>query len=81
MINKKKKIEATDNRIILNKFFTGAMNINDFKLDNYTRIYLELTSKELAKISEKEKADMDQNIAKLNDNLNEYAIYCEYKFW
>ena len=56
------------------------MNINDFKLDNYTRIYLELTSKELAKISEKEKADMDQNIAKLNDNLNEYAIYCEYKF-
>lgn len=80
LINKKKKIEATDNRIILNKFFTGAMNINDFKLDNYTRIYLELTSKELAKISEKEKADMDQNIAKLNDNLNEYARYCEYKF-
>ena len=37
LIKKKKKIEATDNRIILNKFFTGSMNINDFKLDNYKK--------------------------------------------
>ena len=80
LIKKKKDIEATDNKIILDKFYTGALNINDYKGDNYPKIYLELTSKELKDLSEEEKSEMDDNISKLNDNLDEYAKYTEYKF-
>lgn len=80
LIKKKKSIEATDNKIILDKFYTGALNINDYKGDNYQKIYLELTSKEVSKMSDLEKAEMDENIEKLNANLDEYAKYSEYKF-
>ena len=80
LIKKKNIIEATDNKIILNKFFTGALNINDYKGDNYKKLYLELTSKDVTKISENEKLEMDENFEKLNYNLKEYAKYCEYKF-
>ena len=80
LIKKKKAIEATDNKIILDKFYTGALNINDYKGDNYQKIYLELTSKEVSKMSDLEKAEMDENIEKLNANLDEYAKYSEYKF-
>ena len=80
LIRQKKKIEDTDNKIILNKFYSGAWNINDYKEDNYKRIYLELVSSDISELSESEKADMDENIEKLNNNLNEYSKYSEYKF-
>lgn len=80
MIKKKNRIEATDNKIILDKFFTGALNINDYKGDNYKKIYIELTDKDVSDMSDSEKAEMDENIEKLNENLDEYAKYSEYKF-
>lgn len=80
LIRRKKNIEATDNKIILDKFYTGALNINDYKGDNYKKMYFELISKDITELSEIEKAEMDENIYKLNDNLEEYAKYTEYKF-
>ena len=80
LIRRKKAIEDIDNKIILNKFFTGALNINDYKKDNYNKIYYELISRDVSKLSDNEKKDMDENIEKLNSNLNEYAKYSEYKF-
>lgn len=80
LIRQKKRIEETDNKLILDKFYTGSLNINDYKEDNYKRIYLELISKDVSELTENEKAEMDENIEKLNDNLSEYSKYCEYKF-
>lgn len=80
LIKKKNDIEAIDNKIILDKFHTGALNINDYRGDNYQKIYLELTSKNISEISDSEKEEMDSNIEKLNNNLNEYFKYTEYKF-
>lgn len=80
LIKQKKRIEDTDNKLILDKFYTGALNINDYKEDNYKKIYLELISKDVSELTENEKAEMDENIEKLNDNLSEYSKYCEYKF-
>ena len=80
LIRRKKKIEDVDNKLILENFYKGALNINDYKEDNYKRIYLDLTSKDASGLSEKEKAQMDENIEKLNSNLNEYSRYTEYKF-
>ena len=80
LIKQKKKFEDIDNKITLNKFYTGSLNINDYKEDNYKRMYSELTSKETSDLSETEKAEMDENIEKLDNNLGEYSKYCEYKF-
>ena len=80
LIRRKKKIEDTDNKIILDKFNKGLLNINDYKEGNYNKIYLELTSREVSNLSEKEKVDMDENFDKLNENLNEYFKFTEYKF-
>lgn len=80
LIRRKKKIEDVDNKLILENFYKGALNINDYKEANYKRIYLDLTSKDVSGLSEKEKAQMDENIEKLNSNLNEYSRYTEYKF-
>lgn len=80
LIQKKKDIEETDNKIILNKFYTGALNINDYKPENYKKMYLELTNKDVTNLSDREKAEVDENIDKLNNNLFEYSKYTEYKF-
>ena len=80
LIKQKNQIEETDNKNILDKFYTGSLNINDYKEDNYKRIYLELTNKDVTKLSEDEKREIDENIDKLNTNLTEYAKYLEYKF-
>ena len=80
LIKKKNQIEETDNKIILDKFYTGSLNINDYKEDNYKKIYLELTGKDVTNISDIEKNEIDENIDKLNTNLTEYAKYLEYKF-
>ena len=80
LIKQKNQIEETDNKNILDKFYTGSLNINDYKEDNYKRIYTELTDKDVTKLSETEKKEIDENIDKLNTNLTEYAKYLEYKF-
>ena len=80
LIKKKRKLEEIDNKIVLDKFFTGSLNINDYKEDNYKRMYSELTSKEVSDLSEAEKTEMDENIEKLDSNLGEYSKYCEYRF-
>lgn len=80
LIKQKNQIEETDNKNILDKFYTGSLNINDYKEDNYKRIYLELTNKDVTKLSETEKREIDENVDKLNTNLTEYAKYLEYKF-
>ena len=49
LIKQKNQIEETDNKNILDKFYTGSLNINDYKEDNYKRIYLELTNKDVTK--------------------------------
>lgn len=80
LIRKKKKIEDIDNKLILQKFYTGSLNINDYREQNYKKIYIDLTSKEATELSEKEKSEMDESIEKLNNNLNEYSKFSEYKF-
>lgn len=80
LMRRKKKIEDVDSKLILDKFYTGLLNINDYRQENYKKIYLELTNKDVSGLSEKEKAEMDENIEKLNSNLDEYAKYTEYKF-
>ena len=80
LIRKKRKIEEIDSKLILDKFYSGQLNINDYKKQNYNKIYLELVSKDVSELSEKEKTEMDDNINKLNSNLNEYSKFTEYKF-
>lgn len=80
LIRRKKKIEDIDNKIILDKFYKAQLNINDYKEQNYNKIYTELMAKEVSELSEKEKSEMDESIEKLNDNLNEYFKFSEYKF-
>ena len=80
LIKKKNTIEATDNKIILDKFYTGALNINDYKGDNYKKIYLELTANDISEMTDETKNEMDLNIENLNRNLDEYSKYSEYKF-
>ena len=80
LIKQKNKIEDTDNKNILDKFYTGVLNINDYKEENYQRIFTELTNQDVTKLDETEKREIDENIEKLNTNLAEYAKYLEYKF-
>ena len=80
LIRTKKRIEDVDNKLILEKFYTGAWNINDYKEANYKKIYLELISKDVEELSETEKNEMDESIEKLNSNLTEYSKFTEYKF-
>ena len=55
LIKKKNQIEETDNKNILDKFYTGSLNINDYKEDNYKRVYTELTDKDVTQLSDIEK--------------------------
>lgn len=80
LIIQKQKLEDIDNKIIIGKFFNGACNINDYKSENYKKMYLELISKDVSELSEDEKAEKDENIEKLNSNLKEYSKFVAYKF-
>ena len=80
LIRRKKKIEDIDNKLTLERFFNGTLNINDYKEENYKKIYLNLISRDVSELSEKEKTETDESIEKLNDNLNEYFKFNEYKF-
>lgn len=72
LIRRKKKIEDVDNKIILEKFYNGKLNINDYREENYKKIYLDLIGNDVS--------ETDENIEKLNNNLNEYFKFNEYKF-
>lgn len=80
LIKNKEQIEDIDNKVILDKFYTGSLNINDYKEDNYKKIYAELTDKNITNLAKNEKSMIDENIQKLNKNLAEYRKYTEYKF-
>ena len=80
LIRRKNKIEDIDNKITLDKFYKGLLNINDYKEQNYKIIFSELMSKEVSEVSEKEKTEIDESIEKLNNNLKEYFKFTEYKF-
>lgn len=80
LIRRKQKIEDVDDKIILENFYNGKWNINDYKEANYKKMYLDLTSKDVSELSEKEKSEMDESIEKLNNNLKEYSKFNEYKF-
>ena len=80
LIRRKKKIEDTDNKLILENFYNGTWNINDYKEAAYKKLYVELMSKNVDELEEKEKAEIDESIEKLNGNLNEYFKFTEYKF-
>lgn len=80
LIKKKRMLENIDDEIILNRFYAGNLNINDYKEENYKRMYLELISKDISELSNNEKMEMDENIEKLDNNLSEYSKYCEYRF-
>lgn len=80
LIRRKKKIEDIDDKLILEKFYNGVLNINDYKEATYKKMYLDLISKDVSDLSEKEKTEMDESIEKLNANLNEYSKFTEYKF-
>lgn len=80
LIKKQQKLKDVDNKIILSKFFNGTLNINDYKSDNYQKMYLELISKNVSELSEDEKDEKNENIEKLNDNLSEYSKFLAYKF-
>ena len=80
LIKKQQKLEDVDNKIILSNFFNGTLNINDYKSDNYQKMYLELISKNVSELSEDEKDEKNENIEKLNDNLSEYSKFLAYKF-
>lgn len=80
LIRRKRKMENVDDKLILENFYNGTFNINDYKEANYKKIYLDLTSKDVSELSKDEKSEIDENIEKLNDNLKEYSKYVEYKF-
>lgn len=80
LIKKQQKLKDVDNKIILSNFFNGTLNINDYKSDNYQKMYLELISKNVSELSEDEKDEKNENIEKLNDNLSEYSKFLAYKF-
>jgi len=80
LMRRKKKIEDVDSKIILEKFYSGKLNINDYKEQNYKKIFLDLLSQEASELSEKEKIEIDESIEKLNNNLTEYAKFNEFKF-
>ena len=80
IIKSKRALEVRDDKLILEGFFAGTLNINDFKKDFYESNYDELISKDFSKLSAEEKSNLDENIKKLYENLIEYSKFLEYRF-
>lgn len=80
IIKKKKRLQKIDGNLILNDFFRGELNINEYKSENYLKTYQELVSTNLEQMSKEEKNELDQNMEKLYDNILEYQIYLQFKF-
>ena len=80
LLREKIELEAVDDKLILDGFLAGNLNINDFKKEFYESTYTELISKDFSSLSPEEKADMDENIKKLYENLIEFSKFLEYSF-
>lgn len=80
LIKQKKKLEGMDDKIILGNFLSQKYNITDYMGDNYKKSYEELLGKEISKLTDYEKNEMDDNIEKLYNNLVEYSEFLEFKF-
>ena len=88
--NEINKFYQNNSEEIMSKFNATAEQLENKKSDlirqknkledNYKRMYLDLTSKDISELSEEEKLEMNENIEKLNNNLSEYSKYCEYRF-
>jgi hypothetical protein len=73
-------LENIDSKRLLDNFIDGTRNINDYKTDNYKKIYEELITRDISTLSQEEKEEYDENIHKLYFNLIEYSNYLKVKF-
>ena len=80
LIRKLDALKSVDGRIILDSFLDGTYSIGDYRKDTYEGLYEDFVSKKMSFLSEEEKADMDSNFKKLNNNLVEYFNFLDYKF-
>lgn len=80
LIKKKKKLEKIDGKMLLKDFSNGELNISDYKKANYENTYQDMTTKQLENLSDDEKNELNDNMAKLYDNIIEYQIYLQFKF-
>lgn len=80
LIRKLESLKSVDGRTILNSFLDNTYSIGDYRQDTYEGLYEDFVSKKMSFLSEEEKADMDSNFKKLNNNLVEYFNFLDYKF-
>lgn len=80
LIRKLDALKSVDGRIILDSFLDNTYSIGDYRKDTYEGLYEDFVSKKMDFLSEEEKADMDSNFKKLNNNLVEYFNFLDYKF-
>ena len=80
LIQEKQDLEVLDDKLILDGFLSGNLNVNDFKKDFYEANYSELISKDFTNLTPEEKDTMDENMKKLYQNLIEYSKFLEYRF-
>lgn len=80
LIRKLDALKSVDGRIILDSFLDNTYSIGDYRKDTYENLYEDFVSKKMDFLSEEEKADMDSNFKKLNNNLVEYFNFLDYKF-
>ena len=80
LIRKLDALKSVDGRIILDSFLDNTYSIGDYRKDTYEGLYEDFVSKKMDFLSEEEKADMDSNFKKVNNNLVEYFNFLDYKF-
>lgn len=80
LIKEKTSLESIDDKLILEGFLNGSLNINDFKKEVYESNYAELISRDFSTLTQDEKTDMDENVKKLYSNLVEYYNFVKYEF-
>lgn len=80
LIRKLDSLKSVDGRTILDSFLDNTYSIGDYRQDTYEGLYEDFVSKKMDFLSEEEKADMDSNFKKLNNNLVEYFNFLEFKF-
>lgn len=68
-------LREKDGRIILNKFLSTELIINDYKKENISALINKMQTS-----GQKDDEEFYSNIKKLLNNLKEYQIYTEFKF-
>lgn len=77
------KIKSIDKKTILNQFLSGEINIKDYENEKIDKIYEKILTKEAyEKIQNDEafKEEVNSNIIKFINSINEYKYYLKYKF-